>query len=246
VASRLSKQSRRPTALALGLRGTLLDKADVRLDDTLAMRVLANLREQHRIYDSAATACNPFACPDTSSHEILLSAIERAVIDGLDRALGQIIAQRQEEQWNATAIDFALAAAALSPEVEGSSMRFHAASAWITWARRAGDHGQFLLGGRAASERDSTTDEMRSSAHASSRLYLGTHAYKVFVEAQVGAEKDQKYTPWFFNSGGELRLTNSLWAEFSAGINQTAVEKRGKFVTRFKLHTAVPKAISGP
>lgn len=173
--------------VAIGIRGTLLDRADVRLDDTLAQRVLENLRTQHAIYTAAATRTNPFNSPNTSTYEIPVSPQEQARVDSLDRALGKIIAQREEEQWNATALDFAAAASGASPDAEGKAIRFQAASAWTTWALRAGQHGQFLLGARAASRRDSATDNLRRSVSASTRLYFGTHAYKAFIEAELGA-----------------------------------------------------------
>lgn len=244
VASKISEKTRRPVGAAFGIRGTIVDHADVRLDDTLAVRVLENLKAQQVVYVAAATRINPRRRADTASYDIPLSPDEQEEVDRLDKALGQIIATRQEEQWNATSLEVAAAASGFSKDVEGASIRLQEAGAWMTWSLRAGQHGQFLLGAHAASRRDSVSDDMSGLIGASSRLYFGTHGYKAFIEADFGAERNQKYAPWFLNSGGELRLANSIWAEFSAGVSQTAQEKKGQFVARFKLHTALPTAIS--
>jgi hypothetical protein len=250
VATKLSETTRRPTALGVGIRASIIDDSDVRLDDVLAQRVIANLKEQQKIYVAAAGAgpnpVNPFNNPAPMSHEIQLSATQQATVDSLDKQLGKIVAERAEEQWNATILELAVGGSALSRDEDSGPVRLHSAAAWLTLGLRAGPHGQFLLGARASTARDSVTDDQRGSAAASSRLYFGTHAYKAFVEAQVGVEKDQTYTPWFLNSGGEVRFTNSLWSEFTAGIEQTAQKERGKFIARFKLHTALPRVGQSP
>lgn len=241
IATKLSETTLNPTALGVGIRASLIDDADVRLDDVLAERVIANLREQHEIYVRAATSVNPLDHPPANPYEITLSASDQAKVDSLDKALGRIVANRQEEVWNKNILELAVAGSALSSESDGGPVRIHSAAAWLTWGLRVGSHGQFLLGARGGTARDSITDDQRGSASASSRLYFGTHAYKAFVEAQVGVEKDQLYTPWYLNSGGEVRVTNSFWSEFTAGVEQTTQRKSGKFIARFKLHTALPR-----
>ena len=241
IATKLADATLNPTALGVGIRASLIDDADVRLDDVLAERVIENLRAQHTIYTRAATARYPLDNPPANQYEITLSASDQARVDSLDKALGRIVANREEEVWNRNILELAVAGAALSQDESSGPVRFHSASAWLTWGLRAGAHGQFLIGARGGTARDSVTDKQRGAASASSRLYFGTHAYKAFVEGQVGVEKDQAYTPWFLNSGGEVRVTNSFWSEFTAGIEQTAQRERGKFIARFKLHTALPR-----
>ena len=66
IATKLSEASLSPTALGVGIRASLIDDADVRLDDVLAQRVVANLREQHEIYVRAATSVNPLDHPPSN------------------------------------------------------------------------------------------------------------------------------------------------------------------------------------
>lgn len=247
VAAKLDPDTRQPTALAIGFRETFLDDADVRLDDTLEQRVIANLLQQHKVYAAAATSTNPFpqleAGADTfePSHDIPLSPDQQAEVDRLDRELVQAIKQRQEETWNKRRLELALGFSGQSNDESGGGLRSQAGQVWIAFGQPLGAHAQWLLGGRFSSTRD-TTGDIRTGAAASTRLYVGTQDYKGFVEVQAGYEQDQQYTPWFLNSGGEVRVTNSVWAQLSSGVEQAAETRRGRLTTRLSLRTALPRA----
>jgi hypothetical protein len=241
IAAKLAEDTRQPTAIAVGIRETFIDHGDVRLDRVLEARIVENLLKQHQIHTRAATRVNPFGGGVESGSEVALSAEEQAEVDLLDRELARIIEQRQEETWNETRLEAALAFSGQSADESEGGLRSHAGRAWIAYGHRLGAHAQWLLGGRLSSARD-TAGDFRTAAAASTRLYVGTQDYKGFVEAQAGYEEDQQYAPWFFNSGGEARVSNSVWAQLSAGVEQTAQIRRGRLTTRFSLRTALPRA----
>jgi hypothetical protein len=62
-------------------------------------------------------------------------------------------------------------------------------------------------------------DEYSLQGSLGSRFYAGSNAYRAYLEAQVSLREDD-VVRWIVNGGAELRLTDDLWIDFSAGVGR--------------------------
>jgi hypothetical protein len=145
-----------------------------------------------------------------------------ARLDSLQKARKKAYAVFEKQNWNAPRTDFALAWVGGSGDSLVRNVAFAAAHAWLTQSIRAGENGQFLLGGNARFDRvrpEATAGNISLSV--SGRYYVGTADFRGFLEGQFTHER------LFPNStlvylGGELRVKEDFWLIFSTGLKSTA------------------------
>lgn len=239
-----------PSELAVGIRTSFIDKSDLRTNKTLLKQV-TDITDQMLVVVASAVG------PGTGDGaEVIdpsqLSASQRATIDSLNGVLQKTILAAQQkaaEQWNAPALDLAVAALFSSKDSLASGLQTADVSGWLTYAAGFGTWGQLLLGGKAGMARangplgDSTTDSASSStfdltATVSSRLYIGTNNYKAFAELQWADVHDTNTL--LINGGGEAMLRSGLWISFGGGVQRNLDAGTWDVISKFSVKLGLP------
>jgi hypothetical protein len=236
-----SEGARRPHQVAGGLRFTFFDDADVRLDTVLEKRVLVILERIADVHTVAARRCIRDRPPEECRGVVRLTAEEQEQVTAIEKEITAASDDRAQELWNARSVHVALAFSGKAADTLGNGLQSNALSAWGSAAFRTSRGTQLLLGARGGWMRDTSTDERRNRIEGSARFYVGGGHYRGFVEGQIGSEEKQEFTPWFVSSGAEVRLTNSVWAQGSAGYERGTQAEKPRLTTRFALRGAVPK-----
>jgi len=274
-----------PTQLALGLRATVLDGADLRthpqaealqqmaaaltrqlLDADNAVR--ARIAEEKRFDTSQATQerldslreareygrdvsdsavrerllriprFRPDAIPDAMV-EAERTADQRLREEEAHDALREFVREFQEEHWNATVLDVAVAARAAGQDTTGRDLRLDGYAAWATYGTGIGQWGQLLLGATAGADRDTASGNFAGRFALSTRLYLGSNHYKLLVEGRADLA-DGRPPQWFLVSGGEARLPFGAWVTFAAGLAYDGATREAGLVTNAAVKFDLP------
>jgi hypothetical protein len=196
------------TGIALGLRTSLRDDADLRTDTTYIREATSLATAINAVYTGARRRIGPPPAP------IVLTEAEQ---DSINRLIEPFRKQWAQTRWNATAFDLAAGVVAASADSLGNDLEVGALAAWGTWALGLGDWGQLLIGGRGTFGRNDPDEGRVLGGDLGARFYAGTNAYKIFVEGQ-GTLANESASGWLLNTGGEARLLDRLWANFSAAI----------------------------
>jgi hypothetical protein len=236
-----SEGARRPHELGGGLRFTFLDDADIRLDTILEKRILVILERIADVHTAAARRCLRERPAEECRGVVRLTVAEQEEVAAVEREITAASDDRAQELWNARSVHVALAFSGKAADTLGNGLRSNVLSAWASAALPTSRGTQLLVGTRGGWMRDTATGERKNRIDGSARFYVGGGHYRGFVEGQIGAEQDQEFTPWFLNSGAEVRLSNSVWAQGSAGYERGSHGEQPRLTTRFALRGAVPK-----
>lgn len=253
---RLSAGTRRmngsaaPSEIAVGIRTSFIDQSDLRTDTALLGRVTAITDQIVQV--AAASIGRPDA--GGSGAEVVsysrLTPQGQAQVDSLNTLLQQAIGLAQDQaaqQWNARALDLAVAALFSSKDSLVKGLQTSEVAAWLTWAEGFGSWGQLLLGGKAGFGRGITADslldtassgEMDFAATLSGRFYIGTNAYKVFTELQWTGAKNTDML--LINGGGEAMLRSGLWVSFGGGVERNLDAGTWNLVSKFTVKLGLP------
>jgi hypothetical protein len=209
AAVRRSSSTGAATGLALGVRLSLADEGDLRMNQAYIDSATGLAAAINQIYVNARVRTGPPPRP------IVLSQAER---DSIKRMVEPFRKRWEQTRWNAGVFDVAAGLMAASADSLGNDLKMGALAAWGTWARGFGQWGQLLLGGRGTFGREEPDEERALGGSLGGRFYAGTNAYKVFVEGQSTIAANAS-PGWLVNTGGETRLFSRFWANFSAGVN---------------------------
>lgn len=244
ISGATGRDSLQRSALALGLRATLLDEGDLRTRNDYIEGVtdlttrINNLVVDERLARAAqGEAPNPqvpLTLSDlTGDRQMRLDAL-LASVDSLRRAM-------EDRTWNARALDVALATRARAADSLGHDLHMTDYVAWVTYGDGFGQWGQLLLGARVTLERDYADRHFRTSGSLTTRLYVGSNRYKAFTEGQISTREGEDQVGFFLNAGGEARLFRAVWTTFSAGLEWTEAEDRAPGLAgRFAVKLALP------
>lgn len=237
-ATRLAEEGERPAAVALGLRGSLTDRADLRtlpnavwrdtLTQTTGFIVRARQAYQDSLVEGGMDPEAAAALADTREFPALWEQLEerRSAI--------------QDSLWNAFAVDLAFGIAAHGSDPSGQDLRVDRYGAWVSLAAPVTSSGQLLVGLWEGAERDSITADMRFAGRANARFYLGRNYAKIFLEGQARL-MDERSPVLLLNSGGEIRPPFGGWARLSAGIEFDSNTGADNLVTNFAYKFGFPK-----
>ena len=219
---RLSAAVKRPgdraTQIALGIRTAFVDKADLRsnrqyVTDATEIATAINqlFAEQNRVQ------------PFTADREMTVEDLtpdRRARMEELAKRLRKRV---EDRDWNADLLEVAAGLLAGSRDTTGNDIAVNQYAAWLTYAKGLGKWGQLLLGGRAATVRDSVSTKFKSAGTLGARLFAGVNQYKVFLEGERKLASGGDTS--MLNGGGEARFASGGWVQFSAGFQWVGHEK---------------------
>jgi hypothetical protein len=222
--------------LAFGLRFSLVDEQDLRTkgaggSDSV---VTAFTKKILDVYDAAGERRGK-PKPDERKKPITLNEEEANAIKALSDSIKEYWAERY---WNATSVDFAIAARALTTDSLGHDPKIDEVAGWLTYANGLSGWGQILFGAKIGTARQ-IDGGFHASNTISTRLYIGSNVLKGFVEGQeaVGSNTDPK---WLLNSGVEIRLPAIGWINASAGYASDINGGEPRVISSFKFKAAVP------
>lgn len=246
IASQRSTVTNATTVLAFGLRFTLYDDSDLRLDTTYINK-LYDLNDL--LVSKVSGIRGHFRPPSPIFVEMSQEqkdSIESLVQDSLSvaaRTIDSKIAAEREQvikgNWNKTIVEAGLAIAGASADSTSlSGIVGKRAEFWLVAAGAIDRWGQWVLGLNTALGRRDNGRLSRVDGSLSSRLYVGENAYKGFI--QFESEIVDGTLQNLVQLGGELRLYEIVWADFSAGFMKMASNKP-TFTSNFNIRFATPK-----
>lgn len=221
-----------PTEIGFGLRVNVIDESDLRTDDTYVKNATEIAGKINAVYVMARKRTGP------PPAKIVFSPDEQKVLNELDAELKERWA---DQKWNAQTLDFAVASHASASDAMGNDLKMQKYAGWATFGTGFGTWGQLLIGANGTVEQDTEGDEKLDvlSYSFSTRLYIGSNPYKMFIETQ-GAAKEGKSPNWLLNAGGEVKLQWGTWLAFSSGLEWVRETKTANLVTTFKLKVGLP------
>lgn len=233
-----------PRKLALGLRTTLLsDNADLRRAPE-SKAFMAAVDRINFFYDQMKNQWQdengldgPLIGADLQAYDDWWAANKKILIkEGTE----DIIEEFEENQWNASRLDIAVAYSLLSADTTGESLRSEGLWFWATWASRPSrdnTHSQFLLGLTA----NFFNNDLLPSAGAfddnnaitlNGRWYEGRNDFKGFLEYQFKHHMGLDQTMDLLNLGAEIKLKDQYWLVLSGGLQNSLIDA-DNFGTRF-------------
>jgi hypothetical protein len=222
-------------ALALGVRATLVDGADLRTRadylggvTALAGRINGLVVEERLARGQRPDPGRPLTLDSLTGPRRAQLVAALAAVDSLRRAV-------EGQAWNARVVEVAAGARAGAADAAGNDLRLTDYAAWATYGDGIGTWGQVLVGARGALGRDDPDDALAASASLSARLYVGSNRTKAFAEAQATAGDG---AAGFVQAGAEARLFDAVWTTVSTGLEWDDASPR--LVGRFALKVALP------
>jgi hypothetical protein len=206
AATRRPAEGTSPTEIALGLRVTLLDEADLRTNYTYMKSATAIAEQVNRVYEQARERVGPRQPLQLSSEET----------DSIGRLQAPLRELWENTKWNARVLELSAGFRAATPDPGGRNLRSNEFGGWGTFGTGFGSWGQLLIGVNAFAARDSVTADFSATAGTGARFYAGTNQYKFFAE--LGGEWKVGDDEWLLSGGGEAELIHGGWVSFSAGL----------------------------
>lgn len=215
------------TNLAFGIRVTINDESDPRTNKEYIDEATKLAKEIQDIIDERRKVLGPTATIAEIENDQKLISAKKDLID-------KFRVKWLEEKWNKNISELAVAVKASSKDSLAQNVVLSKFSFWFTTAFGIEDWGQFLFGANANSEKDLVSNKFQSSGSLASRFYAGTNNYKVYFQIE-GTLVENSKSKWLFNSGLEIKVQENIWAEFTAGIENSNQLSQSSLVTDFKL-----------
>ncbi|HEX7069416.1 MAG TPA: hypothetical protein VF190_01370 [Rhodothermales bacterium] len=199
-----------PTAVSLGIRVTTVDRADLRTSTTYEQEATALAEAINDLYVAERQRLGPTVPLED------IAALPH-VQEGTHALVETFRERWSERRWNARIDELALAFRATAADSLVRNLRADRIAAWYTSAHPLGTWGQFIGAISAEAGKILLEDEYSLQGSLGSRFYAGSNAYRAYLEAQVSLREDDDVR-WLVNGGAEVRLTDDLWIDFSAGL----------------------------
>ncbi len=212
VGTRQLAQGAEGTALGLGLRLTLYDASDPRMQRQTIDQIRALMRKTQ-----AAAGKPPKPSPDAPSEEEVeepLANQEASDIDILVRALRE---RKRAEYWNRGILELGLGWASQSPDRSWKGLQSYSGAVWLSGGFPLGRRGQLVGGLRGQSRSVAATNAgSRGDFAAALRSILGGRDMRGYLDSQ-GVWTDHKRPDLHVVLGIETRISNGLWLSFDLG-----------------------------
>jgi len=237
IASRREETATGRTQVSVGLRFTLMDEADLRLDEqylstlfgysdsiaSISLRIKDEIRGPRPFYASSADSLRAEQQIQEETRSLASS-----IVTSRERA--------KEENWSKPIVEVGLAWAGWSDDsvgvqgIVGSDL-----AAWFVAAGGIGPHAQWVAGAQLRLSRDDLGRLRQLEGPVAARVYLGENAYKLYAQAEAEWLKSTA-DRYLFEGGGETHLTSGIWLDVGIGIewhDGTKPRLSSKFNLRF-------------
>lgn len=227
IATSRTQNNSNATDLAFGLRITLSDNSDLRLQDNYVKDATALAEELNDIIDKAREKLGPGA-------DIKTIEASSEFVETRKKLLEKLNEKWSQDTWNKNISEVAFAVKTSSKDSLAKNLLLTKLAAWYSSAYAIEDWGQLVIGANACYEKDLLTNKFKSAGSLAARFYAGTNNYKVFMQFE-GTMVEENKSNWLLDSGLEFRVEDKLWAEFSAGIQEDKQLGESVLKTAFKL-----------
>ena len=241
--SKGASQADKSVRAAFGLRSTLWDQGDPRLDQDL-VKCLDAIE-----VEPPATAITVPA--DIAAWEAAQTKILRPKVEACQSASAK-------RRWNASSLAVGIAPAFQSPTGESGDFKYRGAAVWASFSYKLSAIGQFVAQGRYRNK-EQVPDKNRpgsffeqDSGGLGLRLVLGEPVRAFVLESEVGRQSPEgssSTTSFTLSGGGQLKLSDEMWLSASVGgaLKGSAATQRGMFVlSSFKWALSKSPSISMP
>jgi hypothetical protein len=235
VATRRSEEDGPQTALAFGLRTSIIDGADLKTSDGFqkaASRILLRAAEIDAAAEESAAELGGIHAP------VVYTPAQQQELDGLLEQFRRLAEAVADTAWNKRVLDVAVGIRA-DADSNGTDLTAQQYAAWLTYGGGVSNWGQLILGVKVASDRDSTSGAFAMRASAAARFYGGTNRHKVYVDAQAAKRAEEK-TDVMVSGGAELRVASGLWATLSVATEWDGNGPDGRLRARFAFKSGFP------
>jgi len=234
VASQRNELTSGQTRVAVGMRWTLMDQADLRLDQrylsslfgyadsvaSLAMHIRDEIRGPRPFFRSAE---------DSLGAEARI----QAEIRNLDSSIVATRNRAKDENWRKPIVEVGIAWGGSSGDSVG--VRGIVASdlgAWFVAAGGLGPTAQWVAGAQLRLARDERGRLRQFEGPVGVRVYLGENVYKIFTHAEAEWLRSAS-DRYLLEAGGETHLTGGIWVDAGAGVEWLGGKPR--LFSRFNL-----------
>jgi hypothetical protein len=248
--------------LAIGLRSTLIDKGDYRLNKTYLKESVYDQQDKLTLdlFDVRKEAILRLKLT-LSQWEILPEQQKKAITDSIGKILKkekliekfdahfkQELEQFKKKNWNATRLDFAYSLLIQSPDSLLGNAKVNKHLFWLTYAIKPGrqnNWGQIIFG------INNTIGIINSKSYndftGNFRFYAGGNNVKAFFESQYRniqspiVKRELKET-LYFQLGIEANLYKGAWVHFGTGIlNALAGSTKSQLIGNINLFLTLPE-----
>ena len=226
IASQRSAATGNTTKLSVGLRFTLRDDADMRINTEYINRVFAFLDNDVKRADNIRTlmygSLNPENVPDS------LRKAANAEIQKQSRMQEESLRTEREQvkknAWKSTVIECGMALAGSSADSVGTQgIVVSAIGLWIVGSGAIETWGQWVAGFSPRLTRDSSGVLKDFSGPLAARAYIGQNEYKAFAECNADWLRSTAKS-YSVLIGGETRVYEHVWLEASAGVKKIGTQ----------------------
>jgi hypothetical protein len=229
AAQRIDDGSGRRQA-SLGVRITLIDNADPRMDDGF-LRKLSGL----------AQSINRVARGVQETRPTGTGQLSEPSVDQLEQQLDDLRAEQKDSLWNASVMELGAAMRFVSSDSLLQNVHADKYSGWFGASFPVSRSGQFIFGVSGTLQRRVSGSLDSSSFSISGRFYFGSNKLKFFAEAEVGYSGDNA-SQRLINAGGEFNAASSFWLEFSGGLEKRG-ENKSSIATSFNIRWSLPEEV---
>ncbi len=222
------RDSTNASKIAIGLRTTIFDHGDIKYKSNLDTVVkFLEKRNNGRVEYITKNLKTP---GDDAELKKLSSEYDALFNDTLNYVV--------EKGWNAARLDVALAYVGASPDSTAKNIRFSSLTFWSTLALPIKRNGQLLIGFCLINS--GSTDKSYTTLSLPVRAYFGNNGLKGFLEGQYTYKQSDQTNQALVSLGCEYKLTNSVWAQFSAGMNRNFTDNTSNLTSDFRLIYTIP------
>jgi len=211
---------------AVGLRSTLWDKGDPRLDQALV--------ECLNAIDVPAPA-RPLLTAEARA------AWETEQAKGLRPKVESCQSASAKRRWNASSFAIGVAPAFQSPTGESNDFKYAGAAIWASLGYKLSTFGQLIVQGRyrnkemVPDKRGQNAFFEQDSGDLGLRLVLGEPVRAFVLESEMGRKSPKRgdaTTSVTLSTGGQIKLSDNTWLSASVGsaLKDSSKEQAGMFV----------------
>jgi hypothetical protein len=239
VASRRAEAEGSPTQVALAVRTSFKDAADLRDRSTnpaffeKAKGIIARAQEIDAAAEDAAAARGGINEP------VVYNPEQQQELNQLIEEFKALNVSIADTAWNRTALDVAVGLRADARDSTGNDLSLQQVAGWITYGGRIGTWGQLMFGAKMGSVRDSVSRNFEVTGTAASRLYAGANRRKVYLDLQ-GSKRGDEDTELVLTGGAEVNVTSGVWVVLSLGTQWNGGADDGRFRARFSFKSGFP------
>lgn len=213
--------------IALGIRLSLLDRSDLRVNRML----LDEFRIFGKVMTDFGTEClennEDWALLGNEARDARIKQCAKEKLASakripVDKSIAAIRDKAKQDAWNEAILEIGAALAAQSQDSLAANLISSSYSAWFTWAQPfLGEKGQLLLGMKGRADRNGYGEDWFSEASVALRGYFGTNSFKGYLEGDLVTRDDRPPTV-SAAAGIEVNLSNGIWIDASAGLEKVS------------------------